>query len=114
MNKEREALLKQLTILDFTSTDLQLYLNTHPQDSEALEMYNDCTENAFNVRKTYEQQYGPLMGFRSEGQTDWTWFNEPWPWQAEFNFSLTGMHGQAVPNMEEIHHWNHQLQGGNK
>ena len=89
MNTERDALLKQLTILDFTAVDLQLFLNTHPQNTEALEMYNDCIENADKVRKTYEQQFGPLTGFRSEGQTDWSWSHQPWPWQAEYNFSLT-------------------------
>ena len=89
MNVEREALLKQITILDFMAVDLQLYLNTHPQDTEALDMYNECTQNARTAKQRYEQQFGPLTGFRSEGQSGWTWMDEPWPWQAAFNFSLT-------------------------
>ncbi|MDR0273595.1 MAG: spore coat protein CotJB [Clostridiales bacterium] len=96
MNADREALLKQVTALDFAAVDLQLYLNTHPHDTDALEMYNDCTENARRARKTYEQQFGPLTGFRSEGQTDWSWENEPWPWQAEFNFSPGGHHNVGL------------------
>ena len=88
----REALLKQLTMLDFTAVDLQLYLNTHPTDSQALEMYNDCVTASQAVRERYESEFGPLTGFRSEGQTSgdgcWAWNDCPWPWQAAFNFSM--------------------------
>ena len=89
----REALLKQLTQLDFMALDLQLYLNTHPSDMEALEMYNDCIQGAQAAREKYEAEFGPLTAFRSEGQksdgTDgWAWIDCPWPWQAEANFSI--------------------------
>ena len=89
MSAGREALLKQITILDFMAVDLQLYLNTHPTDKDALEMYNDCIDNARAAKKVYEQQFGPLTGFRSDAPDGWTWSDEPWPWQAEFNFSMT-------------------------
>jgi spore coat protein JB len=88
MTPEREALLRQITILDFTTVDLQLYLNTHPQDKEALEMYNSAAQESQAAKNIYEQQFGPLTGFRSEGGTSWSWINEPWPWQEEYNFSL--------------------------
>jgi len=89
---DRSTLLKQLTILDFMALDLQLYLNTHPTCQDALNMYNDCIKNANTARTTYEQRYGPLTAFRSDGQADadtgWKWADEPWPWQAEYNFQF--------------------------
>ena len=90
---KREALLKQITMMDFMALDLHLYLNMHPTDCEALEMYNDCTIGAKVAREKYEAEYGPLTGFRSEGQKSdgtkgWAWNDCPWPWQANFNFSL--------------------------
>ena len=89
----RHELLKQITMLDFMALDLHLYLNTHPTDSEALEMYNDCVSGSQAAKEKYEAAFGPLTGFRSEGQQcdsakSWAWIDCPWPWQADFNFSL--------------------------
>ncbi len=36
----REELLSSLTQLDFMAVDLGLYLNTHPDDTEAIDAYN--------------------------------------------------------------------------
>lgn len=96
----RDELLKQLTMLDFMALDLHLYLNTHPTDIDALEMYNDCVAGANVAREKYESEFGPLTAFRSEGCINaehtgeydetgsWAWANCQWPWQADFNFSL--------------------------
>lgn len=88
MQTMRNELLKKMTMLDFMALDLQLYLNTHPTDCQALEMYNDCVTNSQIVKEKYEAEFGPLTSFRSEGQEDWAWNDCPWPWQAEFNFSF--------------------------
>lgn len=85
---DREALLKQITLLDFMAVDLQLYLNTHCDDAEALKMYNDVIANAKKARCQYEEHYGPLTSYRSEGCRDWKWKDCPWPWQAQYNFHL--------------------------
>lgn len=88
----REALLKNLMELDFIAVDLGLYLNTHPEDSEAIQAYNQVITAADAVRMKYEEAYGPMCSFRSYA-TDaaaWEWKNAPWPWQADANFSLAG------------------------
>lgn len=87
---EKDALLKQLTILDFMALDLHLYLNTHPDDAEALHMYNDVIANAEKTRCQYEEYCGPVTSYRSKGVTDWKWKCCPWPWQSNFNFALGG------------------------
>ena len=87
---EKDALLKQITVLDFMAVDLHLFLNTHPDDVEALNMYNDVIANADKARQCYEQQYGPLTAYRSKGWEGWTWKDCPWPWQSKFNFELRG------------------------
>ena len=85
----RDALLREITIVDFMALDLHLYLNTHPCDTEALEMYNDCTTRSHKLRKEYEEVFGPLIAFRSHGQSGWLWNREPWPWEEKFNFEMT-------------------------
>ena len=86
---DRDALLREITIIDFMALDLQLYLNTHPDDTNALEMYNDCITRSKELHKLYAEDYGPLTSFRSKGQPGWTWNLEPWPWEEKFNFELT-------------------------
>ncbi len=84
----RDELLKQLTILDFMSFDLDLYLNTHPNDREAIEHYNSIVIQAEKIRILYEKLYGPLCSARSMSRDTWTWIDNPWPWEKEFNFEL--------------------------
>jgi len=86
----REEMLKELTALDFYTLDLQLYLDTHPNDLKALEKYNAAAEEAGVLRHEYEKLNGPMYSFRSQSRHPWQWANDPWPWQYQFNFKLTG------------------------
>lgn len=85
----RDSLLRELTALDFKAVDLQLYLDTHPTDMEALEMYNDTVEKADALRLEYEKCYGPLYSFRSLGGDKYRWLDNPWPWENKFNFKIS-------------------------
>ena len=92
---DKDVLLKQITILDFMALDLHLFLNTHPTNADALKMYNDVIANAEKSRCLYEENYGPLTAYRSEGAPGWPWQDCPWPWQEQFNFTLCGAHGEG-------------------
>ena len=86
---KRDCILKQLTVLDFAAVDLQLYLDTHPDDDEALEQYNNTVMQADVLRADYESKYGPLFSFRSLGGDKYRWIDNPWPWENKFNFSMS-------------------------
>ena len=89
---DRDELLKKLSELDFIAVDLALFLNTHPENKEAIQTYNQVITTADAIRMKYEEAYGPLCSFRSYA-TDtnkWAWMHDPWPWQTDFNFSLAG------------------------
>lgn len=71
--------LSELMALDFAIDELGLYLTTHSDDKEALELYWDYIRMGREGREKYEKTYGPLH------QTDITegsfkWLNDPWPW----------------------------------
>jgi spore coat protein JB len=85
----RDEILQQLTILDFAAVDLQLYLDTHPNDTQALEQYNNTVTQADELRAEYEENFGPLFSFRSLAGKKYTWLDNPWPWQNKFNFSFS-------------------------
>ena len=87
----RDEMLKALTAMDFYAVDMALYLNTHPDDREALARYNSVINEANSLRRDYENQYGPMYSFRSASASPWQWINDPWPWQSQFNFMLGGV-----------------------
>lgn len=86
----RDEMLKQLSALDFYTIDLHLYLNTHPDDQDALTKYNAVVTEASAMRKQYESMYGPLSPNTVTTKVPWQWIENPWPWQYQYNFTLAG------------------------
>jgi len=89
----RDEMLKKLTALDFYLIDMNLYLNTHPRDAEALNIYNTLAKEARELREEYERMYGMLTANSPTGKGQWQWIDNPWPWQYGFNFDLAGENG---------------------
>ena len=86
---DRENLLKRLTMLDFMAVDMQLFLDTHPDDTNAIAKYNSIIREADNLRAQYEKSVGPLLSFSSYSPAEnFQWVDNPWPWENKFNFSL--------------------------
>lgn len=83
-------LLKQISSLDFMAIDLNLYLDTHPTDLEALAKFHAATMQAKELRQHYERLYGPLTALGSQNPNAWQWICDPWPWQYEANFKMDG------------------------
>lgn len=89
MKMSRDELLKKITALDFYIIDLHLYLNTHPTDTEALMMYNNCVIQVKELREEYNKMFGMLLANNSISKEPWQWIDNPWPWQKNYNFELT-------------------------
>ena len=71
--------LTELMALDFAIQELGLYLTTHADDRDALELYWSYVKLGKEGREKYVSMYGPL------NETDLTpgsfkWLNDPWPW----------------------------------
>lgn len=89
MTMNRDEMLKKITELDFFIVDLHLYLNTHPDDTEAIEMYNKCVDRVKELREEYNSIHGMLLMNSSKSKSPWQWIDNPWPWQKTYNFELT-------------------------
>jgi hypothetical protein len=75
-------LLHDLQAVDFVLVELNLYLDTHPQDTAALQQFNQYAQLRKRIAEQYEANYGPLMGFgHSMSRSPWQWKESPWPWQ---------------------------------
>ena len=76
---KREALLKQISTYQFAALDLQLYLDTHPNDAAAKRRLSDSEHKSGQLRAEYEAKYGPIV-FRDTPDTRMKWIKNPWPW----------------------------------
>lgn len=79
------TLLDKLTKLEFYAVDLQLYIDTHPSDKQAIKDYNETVRKISEAGAEYEKNYGPLFGFVSLiDDSESNWIDEPWPWEIQF------------------------------
>ncbi len=71
----------ELQALNFVMLELGLYLDTHPDDKEAFELFREYGKLAQEGRRRYEAMYGPLTKQAAANQDQYTWLNDPWPWE---------------------------------
>lgn len=69
---------------DFALYDLQLYLDTHPESQNALQLWNRYQNLRQQAVQTYTQRFGPLRPNQAGG-SPWNWNQTPWPWEKEAN-----------------------------
>ena len=72
--------LVELMALDFAIQELGLYLTTHAQDQEALQLYWSYVQLGKEGREKYQAQYGPLLETDLTPEDGFSWLNDPWPW----------------------------------
>ena len=61
--------------------DMMLYLDTHPEDADALEYYNQCMAVLDKLKRKYESKYGLLSLCNASNLSEWNWNKEPYPWE---------------------------------
>lgn len=78
----KKKLLIRLSSMQFAMLEMRIFLDTHPNDDEALAMYNKYREKYKSLAKEFEEQFGPLTlnGYNSD-----EWLCDPWPWDNAFN-----------------------------
>ena len=79
---ERDTLMYQLMQYKFALIELNLYLDTHPNDSEMIKLYNQYLNNEKQMSDKYESKYGPItLGSNYLNKNTWVWNDSPWPWE---------------------------------
>ena len=72
--------LAELQALGFAIQELALYLDTHRDDQEALEMYRVYQRMYHDGAMRFSQEYGPL-NHGTPVQGEYRWLDDPWPWE---------------------------------
>ncbi|MCL6549238.1 MAG: spore coat protein CotJB [Alicyclobacillus sp.] len=80
--REYYQYLTELQAIDFVLVDLTLYLDTHPDDAQALAQFTQFQRRKQVLTQQFEALFGPLQEFgNSPAGRTWAWSDAPWPWQ---------------------------------
>lgn len=79
---KREELLFNVMKYKFAMKELNLYLDTHPNDTIMIELFNKYSKEEKIACNEYEKNFGPLT-IESENidNNSWSWIKSPWPWE---------------------------------
>ncbi len=84
-NESREVLLHRLQVCDFILVELNEYLDTHPDDLEAIRCFEKHRAMRETAAEAYTRRYGPITihdPAATQGN-QWRWVEGPWPWDME-------------------------------
>jgi spore coat protein JB len=79
----KKELLDWINQVSFALTDLSLFLDTHPCDTEALVCFEKYNEERQRALTLYSNQYGPLIMDTINDSNHWYWSTTSWPWEGE-------------------------------
>jgi spore coat protein JB len=79
----RNKLLKEISMVGFAIVDLTEYLDTHPDDADAVAYIKQYITISNRLKEEYASLYGPLeisdAGFHDGDE--WKWARMPLPWE---------------------------------
>ena len=81
MENNKSALALKISQVQFICVELNLYLDTHPDDEAARADYLCYSKILDELMREYEALYGPLMGFGHSPTDTGCWVNSKWPWE---------------------------------
>lgn len=73
--------LSELQALGFAIQELALYLDTHRNDREALEIYRSYQKMYKKCAQEYMKKHGPLTHKMISDSEKYDWLDDPWPWE---------------------------------
>lgn len=75
--------LKNLMEVDFSLLEINLFLDTHPNDETAIKLHNTLAQKRMQARNDYVCKYGPLSN-EDMSMCPWQYIEAPWPWNINF------------------------------
>ena len=92
---DRKQMLKEINEVSFVVNDLNLFLDTHPLDENALQSFSQDMEKRKQLLKEYAKEFEPLTQdcicpdtnnqtetfTKYPGQKHFTWSDGPLPWE---------------------------------
>lgn len=73
--------MSELQALHFAIQELALYLDTHRDDRDALDLYRNYQQMYERCMEEYKKKHGPLNHMRASASEFYDWLDDPWPWE---------------------------------
>lgn len=84
-NEQKVTPKTELQAMNFMIQELALYLDTHPQDMEALELYQKYQKLYHDGAMEFARDCGPLNHGQPTQGDKYRWSCDPWPWEYAAN-----------------------------
>lgn len=79
-NARQQALL-EVQMYHFIAHEMNLYLDTHPDDTKMMKLYEENVKKGQQAQLAFEQKYGPLQVQNTDSKIPFEWLQGPWPWE---------------------------------
>lgn len=81
--RTKAQLLELIGQSGFAAYETLLYMDTHPEDMEAMGYFHKQSCIRQEAMREYARRFGPLtMDLIDESNCDrWEWMMQPWPWE---------------------------------
>ena len=76
-----ETPMHDLQALGFALHELALYLDTHRDDKEALEMYRNFQRFYHDAMMKFEENNAAISHGMPSKRDNYAWLDDPWPWE---------------------------------
>lgn len=83
--EKSKTALHRLQAMNFAISELGLYLDTHPNDADAITLFNQYVEQYADALQQYERIYGATTQMGSALTGEYEWLQDPWPWDYNAN-----------------------------
>lgn len=79
---ESNKLKRQIHALDFALLEMEMFLDTRPNDERALKVREQYQNRRNALIEEYERLCGPYIVTSGDvrNTNHWTWIDNPWPW----------------------------------
>ncbi len=83
--KTKSELLREIQISTFEAVETNLFLDTHPNNQEAIAALKNYEAKRESAIEEYESVYGPILayGANTDNSKGYAWVLEPFPWETE-------------------------------
>ena len=78
---EREKALNTVRELAFAAHEINLFLDSHPNNRMALRYFRKYCDEMKKAVAAFEESYGPLTANANTSCEEWAWVKRPWPWE---------------------------------
>ncbi len=77
----KEQMLNDIGTVSFCMVELMLYLDTHPNDRNAMEYFNHYAHIKDQLSREFSREFFPLTAKDSDCNKEWRWGMAPLPWE---------------------------------